>query len=154
MLLPLASLSDSERKYSIVEKEALTCVYDAQIRSRLPLPGIGTDYAKTVESVATILTENNAVSKADFKDECHSCPVLIKLQKPWPKQKKAVDSDLQTYYLIRDELTIVDDCIVRVTAEMTHRHCSADPSGHCSHKTTAKRTVLVAKNRHTCGNAY
>lgn len=175
------SLSDAERKYSTVEKEALACVwaaekwrvwlwgrkfllrtdhqaltmllttqennraglcvvrwlarlmefdYDIQYRfgslnsvadclSGLPLPGTGMDYAEMVESVETILTDNTAVSKANFQAECHSCPVLTKLcaqiQKPWPKQKKAVDPDLQPYYLIRDELTIVDDCIARGT---------------------------------------
>ena len=148
------SLSDAESKYSIVEKEALACVwatekwrvwlwgrkfllrtdhqaltillttkgnnraglrvarlsarliefdYEVQYRagtlnniayclSRLPLLATDMDYTETVESVATILDDIQAVNQADFKAENNSCPVLTKLcsqlQKPWPKQKK------------------------------------------------------------------
>lgn len=175
------SLSDAERKYSIVEKEALACVwaaekwrvwlwgrkfllrtdhqalttllttkgnnraglrvarwsarlmefdYEVQYRagtlnsiadclSRLPLPATNMDYTETVESVATILDDIQAVTQADFKAESNSCPVLTKLraqlQKPWPRKKKVLDHDLQPYYLIRDELAILDDCVVRGT---------------------------------------
>lgn len=149
--------------------------YDVQFRSgslnsvadclsRLPLPGTGMDFAETVESVATILTDN-AVPQSDFKAECHFCPLLTKhcalIQKPWPKQNKAVDPDLQAYYL----MWWTDNCglycqrylpprCTKFTAEKTHRHCSWDPSGHCPHKAMSKRTVLVVKNWHTGGNAY
>ena len=175
------SLSDAERKYSIVEKEALACVwaaekwrvwlwgrkfllrtdhqalttllttkgnnraglriarwsarllefnYDVEYRpgsendvadclSRLPLPGTDMDFTETVESVAAIMTDTDAIPLEEFKAACHSCPVLAKLcaqiPKPWPGRKSAVDPDLQPYYMIRDELSIVDDCIVRGT---------------------------------------
>ena len=175
------SLTDAEKKYSIVEKEALACVwaaekwrvwlwgrkfllrtdhqalttllttkgnnraglriarwsarlmefdYDVQYRpgsqnnvadclSRLPLTGTDMDYTERVESVAAIMTDTDAISMDDFKAACRSCPVLTKLcahiPKPWPGRKTAVDPDLQPYYMIRNELSIVDDCVVRGT---------------------------------------
>lgn len=89
----------------------------ADCLSKLPLPGTSVNYTETVESVAAIMTDTNAISMEHFKAECHSCPVLSKLcaqvQKPWPGKKTAVDPDLQPYYMVRDELSIVDNCIFR-----------------------------------------
>ncbi|KAL6463363.1 hypothetical protein MHYP_G00277540 [Metynnis hypsauchen] len=173
------SLSDVERKYSIVEKEALACVwaaekwrtwlwgrrfllrtdhqalttllttkgnnraglriarwsarllefdYDVEYRtgslnhvadclSRLPLPETDTAYAEEIESVAAILTDLSAVSEEEFRSECNDCPVLTKLraqiQRGWPSRKSTLDPDLQPYFTIRHELTVMNECIVR-----------------------------------------
>ncbi|KAK7909818.1 hypothetical protein WMY93_014502 [Mugilogobius chulae] len=173
------SLSDAERKYSIVEKEALACVwaaekwrtwlwgrkfllrtdhqalttllttkgnnraglriarwsarllefdYDVEYRSgslnhvadclsRLPLPETDTACAAEVESVAAILTDLNAVSEDDFRSECKNCPVLTKLrvqiQKGWPSRQSILESDLQPYFPMRHELSVMNECIIR-----------------------------------------
>ena len=112
----------------------------ADCLSRLPLPATDMDYTETVESVATILDDIQAVTQAHFKAESNSCPVLTKLcaklQKPWPKQKKVLDHDLQPYYLIRDELAILDDCVIRGT----HRLVVPGP--------LQKRLIDIAHNTH------
>ncbi|KAK7877730.1 hypothetical protein WMY93_030544 [Mugilogobius chulae] len=173
------SLSDAERKYSIVEKEALACIwaaekwrtwlwgrkfllrtdhqalttllttkgnnraglriarwsarllefdYDVEYRSgslnhvadclsRLPLPETDTACAAEVESVVAILTDLNAVSEDDFRSECKNCPVLTKLrvqiQKGWPSRQSILESDLQPYFPMRHELSVMNECIIR-----------------------------------------
>ncbi|KAI3363349.1 hypothetical protein L3Q82_011975 [Scortum barcoo] len=82
---------------------------------RLPLPGTG---------IAAIMTDTSAISREYFKTECHSCPVLTKLHaqipKTWPGKKADVDPDLQPYYMMGDELSIVEDCIVRENPSYNH----------------------------------
>lgn len=79
--------------------------------------------------------------------------LCAKIQKPWPKRKKDFDPDLQPYYLIRDELTIVRGTYCLVHTESLQNIAHETHQGIVCSKQHL-RTVLVAKNGHTGGNTY
>lgn len=95
---------------------------------------------QTVESVAT-MKETNAISMEHFKWHMEhrngALPLFLpnSSSKNTAGKKTAVDPDLQPYYMIHDELSIVDDCIVRGT------YCLVVPGSlqkhliHVAHKT-------------------
>jgi len=84
--------------------------------SRLPLSDAAENTDSTVESVEAILTDLSTVLKDDFK--AASCPELtelrIRLQTQWTSWKSG-DQNVRAYYLIQDELTVVDDFVVKGT---------------------------------------
>uniref|UniRef100_A0A803K669 Gypsy retrotransposon integrase-like protein 1 n=1 Tax=Xenopus tropicalis TaxID=8364 RepID=A0A803K669_XENTR len=103
--------------YKIQYKPGLKNV-TADCLSRLPLPAATDTLEEDIEVVA--LTDDilsSTVSAADFKQACLTCPVQEKLrdilQSKWPNSEKKVSPDLQPYYRIRHELSLVDDYVVR-----------------------------------------
>lgn len=104
------SLSDAERKYSIVEK-GLACVWAAE-KLRVWLWGrnflLRTDHQvlMTLRFLSNIL-KRNATIALPFPN------LRTQIQKPWPGKKAAVELTLQPYYMVHDELSVVEDCVFR-----------------------------------------
>lgn len=186
------TLTETERKYSIVEKEALACVwatekwrtylwgrrftlrtdhqalttllstkgigragmrvarwsarllcfnydivyrpgsqnYTADCLSRLPLPVLS-DSVPDVEPemVAQIAATLSSLPVAEFDFACSSCPELsalrLQIESGWPPSAKSVSSILTPYYRIRDELSVIDDYVLRgsrLIAPLSLRH--------------------------------
>jgi len=86
--------------------------------SRLPLPSSESSLEDDVEVVALTSTLS-AITTAEFKAACVSCPVQQKLRalhtSRWPKTDRNLAPALWPFFKLQNELSLKDDCVVRGT---------------------------------------
>ncbi|KAJ8364836.1 hypothetical protein SKAU_G00136670 [Synaphobranchus kaupii] len=89
----------------------------ADCLSRLPLPNSEPSLEDDVEIALT--SALTAVTEAEFKAACTSCPVQTKLRQlltsRWPKSAKSLAPNLQPFFKLMHELSLQEDCVVRGT---------------------------------------
>ncbi|UYV75052.1 hypothetical protein LAZ67_12002238 [Cordylochernes scorpioides] len=135
------TLSDAERKYSIVEKEAFACNDRAGLRiarwsarlmnfdynieykkgrdnvlpdylSRSSLSSYE-DYDGEVELIASINQDMLAISEEEFLRECSLCPEIIALKEQLIKPwSNNESSQLNKYFRLRKDLSVQEDLIL------------------------------------------
>ncbi|KAJ8375109.1 hypothetical protein SKAU_G00056890 [Synaphobranchus kaupii] len=85
----------------------------ADCLSRLPLPNSEPSLEDDVEIALT--SALTAVTEAEFKAACTSCPVQTKLRQlltsRWPKSAKSLAPNLQPFFKLMHELSLQEDCV-------------------------------------------
>ncbi|KAG1940258.1 retrotransposable element [Pimephales promelas] len=122
------TLTDAEKKYSIVEKEALACVWATE-KWRTYVWGHRFTLRTDHQALTTLLSTKGMgragmriarwAALTDFETACAACPELEMLRKQithgWPPSIKAVSQDMIPYFRVRDELAVKDAFIFRGT---------------------------------------
>ena len=90
--------------------------YAADALSRLPQPAEDIIEDDDQEVVIQSIFADATISKAELQNATNSDPLLqkvrAKISRGWSKDDSK-DDKLKAYYMVRDELAVVDDCILR-----------------------------------------
>ncbi|CAM5162642.1 unnamed protein product [Natator depressus] len=127
----------------------------ADCLSRPPLPSPDGPPEDEDVVVALITSTLTAVTREQFQAACSACPIQQKLweflTKRWPSHPKNLDPVSLPYFRVRDELSLLDGCVLRGThpatcarriTVKTHTPGTRYSSRNCQNQTTTRDLYL------------